>query len=321
MNAGKKILFSLLLVLSVLALFAADKALIWEVVKTGQPGKIYLVGSIHLGRADWYPLDSVYDKVLKESQEMYFEIFEPDMTALAMTISTKGMYPPDKNLSGVIGKTQFAELTRFFAENGSKTPPFLLEKMRPWLISIELAGLYVRKEKALKSYYGLEKVFTANRGERPGHSLESIDSQMNAMASIPDDVMIQSILKSIRDPEKAKRELDATLASLHSGDIAKLAEMCGEIARETPEIYRKLFTERNTAIAKKLLLLLKEKKVFFVLVGAGHFAGKDNIRDLLAKAGCRIIQLEKTGKKGAIKGAPPEKRPSAAPSALPQAGL
>ena len=89
-----------------------------------------LLQIVHLGRADWYPLDSVYDKVLKESQEMYFEIFEPDMTALAMTISTKGMYPPDKNLSGVIGKTQFAELTRFFAENGSKTPPFLLEKMR-----------------------------------------------------------------------------------------------------------------------------------------------------------------------------------------------
>lgn len=105
------------------------------------------MGSIHLGRADWYPLDSVYDRVLKESQEMYFEIFEPDMTALAMTISSKGMYPPDKNLSDVIGKVQFAELARFFADNGSKVPPFMLEKMRPWLISIELAGIYIRKEK------------------------------------------------------------------------------------------------------------------------------------------------------------------------------
>lgn len=309
MNAGKKILFSLLLAWSVLTLFAADKALIWEVTKTGEPGKIYLVGSIHLGRADWYPLDAVYDRVLKESQEMYFEIFEPDMTALAMTISTKGMYPPDQTLSGAIGKTQFAELARFFAENGSKTPPFLLEKMRPWLVSIELAGIYVRKEKTLKSYYGLEKVFTAHRGERPGHSLESVDSQMSAMASIPDDVMVAAILKSVRNPEKAKRELDATLESLHSGDIAGLAEMCGEIARETPQIYRKLFIERNIAIAEKLLPLLKTGKVCFVLVGAGHFAGQDNIRELLVKAGCQVVQLDKTGRKGSIKGAPPAKQP------------
>lgn len=266
------------------------------------------MGSIHLGRADWYPLDSVYDRVLKESQEMYFEIFEPDMTALAMTISSKGMYPPDKNLSDVIGKVQFAELARFFADNGSKVPPFMLEKMRPWLISIELAGIYIRKEKSLKSYYGLEKVFTAHKGTRQGHSLESIDSQMSAMASIPDEVMITSIMKSVREPEKAKRELGATLASLSSGDIAKLAEMCGEIAAETPQIYQKLFVDRNIDIVKKLLVLLKEKKVYFVLVGAGHFAGKDNIRDLLAGDGCRIVQLEKTGRKGSITASRPEKQ-------------
>ena len=307
MSGLKKVLLMLFLLLAAIT-FAADKALIWEVTKTGQPGKIYLVGSIHLGRADWYPLDSVYDRVLKESQEMYFEIFEPDMTALAMTISSKGMYPPDKNLSDVIGKVQFAELARFFADNGSKVPPFMLEKMRPWLISIELAGIYIRKEKSLKSYYGLEKVFTAHKGTRQGHSLESIDSQMSAMASIPDEVMITSIMKSVREPEKAKRELGATLASLSSGDIAKLAEMCGEIAAETPQIYQKLFVDRNIDIVKKLLVLLREKKVYFVLVGAGHFAGKDNIRDLLAGDGCRIVQLEKTGRKGSITASRPEKQ-------------
>ncbi len=312
MSGLKKVLLMLFLLLAAIT-FAADKALIWEVTKTGQPGKIYLVGSIHLGRADWYPLDAVYDRVLKESQEMYFEIFEPDMTALAMTISSKGMYPPDKNLSDVIGKTRFAELARFFADNGSKVPPFMLEKMRPWLISIELAGIYIRKEKSLKSYYGLEKVFTAHKGARQGYSLESIDSQLNAMAAIPDEVMIASIMKSVRDPEKAKRELRATLSSLHSGDIAKLTEMCGEIAAETPQIYQKLFVDRNIDIAKKLLVLLKEKKVYFVLVGAGHFAGKDNIRDLLLKDGCRIVQLEKTGRKGSITASRPEKQTLAVP--------
>ena len=111
----------------------------------------------------------------------------------------------------MIGKVQFAELARFFADNGSKVPPFMLEKMRPWLISIELAGIYIRKEKSLKSYYGLEKVFTAHKGTRQGHSLESIDSQMSAMASIPDEVMIASIMKSVREPEKAGTRSHACL--------------------------------------------------------------------------------------------------------------
>ena len=54
MSGLKKVLLMLFLLLAAIT-FAADKALIWEVTKTGQPGKIYLVGSIHLGRADWYP--------------------------------------------------------------------------------------------------------------------------------------------------------------------------------------------------------------------------------------------------------------------------
>ena len=135
------------LFLFAILLSAAEKALIWEATRAGDPGKLYLVGSIHLGKADWFPLDSVYDRVLNESQNMYFEIFNPDTQKLAVYLSSKGMYPPDKNLSDVIGKANFSELVRFFGANGSKVPPFMLEKMRPWLISIEVAGIYIRKEK------------------------------------------------------------------------------------------------------------------------------------------------------------------------------
>jgi len=298
--AHKKILSACFLLLLALTLFAADKALIWEATRKGDPGKLYLVGSVHLGKADWFPLDSVYDRVLNESQNMYFEVFNPDHRQLAVYISSKGMYPPDKNLSDEIGKTNFSELVRFFGANRSNVPPFMLEKMRPWLVSIEVAGIYIRKEKNLKSYYGLEKVFSAHKGKRQAGSLESLESQIDAMSAIPDDRMTASILKSIRSEEKAKKELSATLAAIDSGDIGSLDARCREIASEDPMIYQKLFAERNSAIAKKLLSLLKEKKVSFILVGAGHFAGPDNIRDLLLKAGCRVVQLDKTGRKGKI---------------------
>ena len=149
----------------------------------------------------------------------------------------------------------------------------------------------------------------ADRSERKSIIVSTNLPFSEWLTMFENQTMVAAILKSVRNPEKAKRELDATLESLHSGDIAGLAEMCGEIARETPQIYRKLFVERNIAIAEKLLPLLKTGKVCFVLVGAGHFAGQDNIRELLVKAGCQVVQLDKTGRKGTIKGAPPAKQP------------
>lgn len=303
----KKTLLVFFLFFLIAALAAAEKALIWKVTRKGDPGKLYLVGSIHLGKASWYPLDSVYDKTLSASDEMFFEIFKPDTQRLALMIATQGMYPPDQSLKNVMGVSQFNELCRYLEANGSKTPPFALEKMRPWLAFMELAGVFIRKEKNLKAYCGLEKVFTAHQGQRPAHSLESVDSQMRAMASIPDAVMTASIMKSIRMPGKATQELTRTITAFDRGDITVLTDMCNEIAKEEPIFYQKLFFERNQQIAGRLLPLLKNKKTYFILVGAGHFAGKNNIRDLLTAKNCTVVQLNKTGIKGTIRPVPPKR--------------
>jgi len=57
----------------------------------------------------------------------------------------------------------------------------------------------------------------------------------------------------------------------------------------------------NQRIAGKIYKMLKEKQTVFILVGAGHFAGKGNILELLRDRGCTTIQLKRLGKTGRIK--------------------
>ena len=69
---------SFALLLFTLILAAGDKVLIWEASAPGLPGKAYLAGSIHSGKAEWYPLDAAYDRALDASSVVYFEIYKPD---------------------------------------------------------------------------------------------------------------------------------------------------------------------------------------------------------------------------------------------------
>ena len=54
-------------------------------------------------------------------------------------------------------------------------------------------------------------------------------------------------------------------------------------------------------MAEKIYSMLKQKQTVFVLVGAGHFAGKENILELLRDRGCTTVQLKRVGKPGRLK--------------------
>ena len=84
-------LLTFILVSFVFLLSAGDKVLIWEVTAPALPGKVYVAGSIHTGKAQWYPLDAAYDRALDASSEVYFEIFQPDNRKIAQLTMMTGM--------------------------------------------------------------------------------------------------------------------------------------------------------------------------------------------------------------------------------------
>jgi len=68
-------LLTFILISLVFLLSAGDKVLIWEVSAPNLPGKAYLAGSIHSGKAKWYPLNEAYDRAFDASSVVYFEIY------------------------------------------------------------------------------------------------------------------------------------------------------------------------------------------------------------------------------------------------------
>ena len=87
MNRKRYILFLIFfLIFPVFSLLAAaEKLLLWEAVHPEKAGKLFLAGSIHLGKKELFPLDRRYDEVLAKSDEMVFEVYDKDPSVTQKT--------------------------------------------------------------------------------------------------------------------------------------------------------------------------------------------------------------------------------------------
>jgi uncharacterized protein YbaP (TraB family) len=76
-----------------------------------------------------------------------------------------------------------------------------------------------------------------------------------------------------------------------SGTIASIFSKSIENDEALKAIHRKIMTDRNRNMARKITAYLKSGRKIFVVVGAGHLVGDEGIIELLKKEGYRVDQL------------------------------
>ena len=234
-------ILAVLLIACSFILAADGKVLIWEVSAPNLPGKAYLAGSIHSGKAKWYPLDEAYDRAFDASSVIYFEIYKPDPQEIAKWTMLFGLFRNGRTLSQAIGTPDFQEVCRFYAVHSPNMQPALLERFRPWMLSVQVSNIYLLKHPEISREFGLESVFTKHLGEKKAESLESIEVQLKAMSDISDAAAGRLLLEGIRDFANAGRDMNRIFRALETGVPDALSLITNEMAFKHPEFHRKLF--------------------------------------------------------------------------------
>ena len=127
--------------------------------------------------------------------------------------------------------------------------------------------------------------------------LESIDEQMNVIASIPDDIAALQLKIAARDPAFADGAY-TTLLSLYvqKRPAAVIAYMdlpsrLSEAERKSgDEITKRLLGDRNQNMATRAAPLL-DKGGAFIAVGALHLSGKGGLVALLRERGYQVTKV------------------------------
>ena len=279
---------------SVLAQNAGVTPPIWEVRSGGNV--VYLLGSIHLGRSDMYPVGAVVETAYKASKVVALEADPTDQQAIAAAIADT-FYQPPESLQTNLPRPLLSRLSAVLEHQG--IPLEQIQPMKPFMVAMTLASIEYAKA-GFDPSLGVDMHF-AQRAKQDGKAvveLESFGSQialMNGMSDRLQENLLEVTLDSIENGEIPSL-VDAMIKAWKSGDGKKLQSAVSVEERKLPavlaqEFHRKFMRDRNFAMARKIESMLEGADVHFIAIGAAHLLGQDSVLQILSEKGYRVRPL------------------------------
>ena len=267
---------------------------LWEVHSAGNT--VYLFGTIHVGKADFYPLPSAVEAAFSNSEVLALEV-DPANQQEAVAALMSAMYPPPDNIENHLPGSLLSSVVTVSSAYG--IPFEQLRQMKPYLLMFTLTSLeYARL--GYVAQQGLETHFSQrarNQGMRIV-SLESMSQQMQMLDSL--SPRLQTAMLQITVDEIANGEVDGLVEKMisawQSGDIETLDAVLRVEERKLDdklgrEFHERFLTERNFNMVRQIETMLGTEEREFVAVGALHMVGDDGIVEILADRGYKVRRI------------------------------
>ncbi|MBI4410333.1 MAG: TraB/GumN family protein, partial [Gemmatimonadetes bacterium] len=258
---------------------AADRGFIWEV--SGERGRVYLVGSMHMAPPGLYPLPPRIDEAFAESEAL---VVEADVTRGQEAVLARALYPAGDELGKHISPALLARTLERAARAG--LPEAGVQRMKPWLIG-SLLGVLELSSSGFTAENGIDLHFLklAREGKRI-LELEGVEAQIELLDGLEPAEQELWLEYSLRQLDDTRRFVDELLAAWRAGDAAAMEALVTKSVRDEPRfapIYRKLLDDRNERMAEQIEGYLLQGGNYFIVVGAGHLVGERGLLRLLGR--------------------------------------
>ena len=269
-----------------------DKTLFWHV--DSDQATVYLLGSIHFANESFYPLRKEIEQAFDVSDTLVVEVdvnSEESMQQFQYLMQTEGYYSGNETLKDHLSEKTYQQLQAYLKEAG--IPASLVEKQKPGIVVLTLAAIQAQQS-GLKPEQGIDVHFLNKiKNNKKILALETMDEQLRIFLDIEDaDLLLQDSFYSL---EMLEEEMQALINAWKQGDEKAMYKLLFEdLLNENSAIislYESLYFQRNIKMTASIKKYLKQKGIYFVVVGAGHLLGDKGIVRLLENAGYRVNRL------------------------------
>jgi uncharacterized protein YbaP (TraB family) len=237
---------------------------------------------------DWQTAD--IKAAIKRSNAFVFELpmSRESLSDSALTFTANVLLPSSVSLPSYFDAEMRSEFKA--AVEHTQVDPEALVVMRPWYAARELQDAMSGKLHA-KAEEGVDfKVYgmADKRGVHDIRALETAEVQISKLkgnATTKNELEILKVAMkeaATRPVFPAKKLLDAWEA----GDTNALADIIN--ASQSVEERQAILDDRNKDWVPKIEKMLKEKRTFFITVGAAHLVGPDGVPSLLRQDGYHV---------------------------------
>jgi len=258
---------------------------------------LHLFGSIHVGKASFYPLHPAIEQRFRSAANLVFEI-DPVAAAnpqTAMRMQLRGMLPSGQTLADVV---EPAALDRLRAHTERLGVPLAgLMNVKPWMLTLLLAN-FQANALGFDASNGLESYLVT---QKPAQSrileLESLEQQIDMLDSLDPDIFLDY---SLDEFDTGATQLEQLVQAWQCADKESLGTQLLEAMQAGPdapaeerasmdELHARLFTDRNLTMANGIDTFIRTGTgSYFVVVGAAHLLGEGSVVELLQQRGYEV---------------------------------
>lgn len=257
----------------------------------GPAGNIYILGTIHVGKPEFYPFPPEIETAFQESENLVLEadvrkIQSPDMLEKIRPLT---VLEGDQTLDQVISPGLYEKVESIITGYGLSMDSY--RKIKPWVMAINLSAFITAQEGYL-SEEGVERYFLAKSENKIIIELEGAFPQLEFFNQLDGESFLAY---SVLNNKTAGYRLNKSIQAWRAGDTDQLvASTSFQFQDEnSPEakMQKLLLDDRNLLMTDKIESFIKGEGNYFVMVGAAHLGGKSGIIKLLEDRGYRPIQF------------------------------
>ena len=285
--------FLLLLLASLAAAPVAAANYLWEV--SSLTNRVYLFGTVHAGKAAWYPLPRPVEDAYEDSRVLVVEADITDTNAMAKSAGAM-MYTPPATLKTHMPAEEYARYRKLLPRYG--LPEEQAIQMKPFMA----VSLLVFMEWARMGYlpnFGVDGylIKKAKAEMKPVIEIEGIDMQVRLMDSLTEKETLQLFKGTLDALESGltDEQVNGMVAAWQAGDAEAILEVARRYNDRIPgalAFEEKFIWSRHDPMAAKIEGYLNQSKErHFIAVGALHLAGPRGLVEVLRKRGYIVRQL------------------------------
>jgi hypothetical protein len=273
---------------------AAERGALFTV--SGQGKTLYLYGTIHAGKPDYYPLEPKIRKALAGASTLALEVdVGSDPAAVQAAFTQYGLFAAGSPPYAGLAAERRQRLEAALKQQG--IDPAAVGQLKPWMLVMMLALADVAKlgyDPALGVDLHLASLV---RGKARISELESVQVQAALLDRMPIETqwaLLEETLEHIASGRQLREARELFAAYEHADrkaleGIAQRIEaddsVSGKFVREV------MLVERNGPMADKLAKLLARENNAVVAIGLMHLLGKEGVPELLRKRGLQVERV------------------------------
>ncbi len=265
------------------------KTFLWTVASP--TATVHLLGSVHVASPDLYPLDPRIESAFQRAQTLVLETsLDPASQVQAVQkLASAGTYPAGDSIELHLDREVLELLQQRLKRSGESFDQ--MRSFRPWLAAVILT-LAEMQRLGYHPGLGIDTYFAGKAKDRKRIvALETLDEQVALFSGMPEAVQEAMLKEALTKMDELGELMKRAQSSWRRGDAKALDElMVAPMQRDFPDVYQRLFVDRNRRMATAIDGYLRTTGEYFVVVGSGHLIGPQGILDLLQAKGYVPVQ-------------------------------